>query len=85
MAGPPNACRIRVPADGDIARTMGALRDVCAQHAGGVPLFLHVQVPLLEVVVRAGGVSVDASSAMTEKIEALLGPGTVTVEHAGRA
>jgi DNA polymerase-3 subunit alpha len=85
MAGPPNACRVRVPADGDVARTMGALRDVCAQHTGGVPLFLHVQVPSLEVVVRAGGVSVDASSAMTEKIEALLGPGTVTVEHAERA
>jgi DNA polymerase-3 subunit alpha len=84
-SGPPNACRVRVPSEGDVAATLEALRRVCGEHGGGVPLFLHMLVPSLEVVVRAGGVSVDASTAMTEKIEALLGPGSVTVEHAGRA
>ena len=84
VSGPPNACRVRMPATCD-GTMMGALRQACEEHAGAVPLFVHVLVPSLEVVVRAGGVSVDGSAELTAKIEALLGPGTVTVEHAGRA
>jgi DNA polymerase-3 subunit alpha len=83
--GPPNACRVRVPGDGDVDALLGGLRRVCSEHAGGVPLFVHVLVPSLEVVVRAASVSVDGSAELSAKIEALLGPGTVTVEHAGRA
>jgi DNA polymerase-3 subunit alpha len=83
-AGPPNACRVRIPGDGDVTSVLGGLRRVCSEHAGGVPLFLHVLVSSLEVVVRAASVSVDGSAELAAKIEALLGPGTVTVEHAGR-
>jgi DNA polymerase-3 subunit alpha len=84
-AGSPNACRVRVPADGDVAGRLSGLRKVCGEHAGAVPLFVHVLVPSLEVVVRAGSFSVDGSAALAAKIEALLGPGACTVEHAGRA
>jgi DNA polymerase-3 subunit alpha len=83
--GPPNACRVRISADGDVATSLSALRRVCGEHVGAVPLFLHVLVPSLEVVVRAAAVSVDATAELTGKIEALLGPGACTVEHAGRA
>jgi hypothetical protein len=76
---------VRVPSDGDVAAVLSGLRRVCGEHAGEVPLFVHVLVPSLEVVVRAASVSVDGSKELTGKIEALLGPGTVTVEHAGRA
>jgi hypothetical protein len=50
-----------------------------------VPLFVHVLVPSLEVVVRAASVSVDGSTELATKIDALLGAGACTVEHAGRA
>jgi DNA polymerase-3 subunit alpha len=83
--GPPSACRVRVPSEGDVAALLTSLRQVCGEHEGAVPLFVHVVVASLEVVVRAGGVSVDGSPELTGRIEALLGPGTVTVEHVGRA
>ena len=83
-AGPPNACRVRVPADGDVAGVLSGLRTVCGEHAGGVPLFVHVLLPSLEVVVRVS-VSVDGSPELTTKLDALLGTGACTVEHAGRA
>jgi hypothetical protein len=50
-----------------------------------VPLFLHVVVDVQEVVVRARGLSVDASPELVVQAETLLGPGAVTVEYAGRA
>jgi hypothetical protein len=84
-AGLPNACRVRVPGEGDVATVLGSLRRICAEHAGGVPLFVHVLVPSLEVVVRAAAVAVDGSAELAAKVEGLLGPGTCTVEHAGRA
>ena len=83
--GAPNACRVRVPGDGDVAAILVSLRRVCGEHAGGVPLFVHVLVPSLEVVVRATSVSVDGSPELAEKINALVGPGACTVEHAGRS
>ena len=48
-------------------------------------LFLHVPAGTVEVVVRATAISVDAGAELGGKIEALLGAGSVTVEHAGRA
>jgi DNA polymerase III subunit alpha len=83
--GPPNACRVLVPANGDAAAVLARLREMCGEHAGEVPLFVHVLVSSLEVVVRAAGISVDASPALIAGIEALLGQGAVKVEHAGRA
>jgi len=83
--GAPNACRVRIPGDGDIGAMLSGVRRVCGEHAGGVPLFVHVLVPSLEVVVRAAAVSVDGSAELAAKIDALLGAGACTVEHAGRA
>ena len=84
-AGPPNACRVRVPANDDVTTLLTALHRVCAEHTGGVPLFVHLLVPSLEVVVRAASVSVDGSAELAAKIDALFGTGACTVEHAGRS
>ncbi len=82
-AGEPNAVRIRVPGAGDDpAATVAAVRAVCAEHPGGVPVFLHVVLPGQEVVVRARGVAVDGGAALLAGLEALLGPGAATVDHA---
>ena len=43
---------------------------------------LNVVVPGLEVVVRSRGVSVDASAALTSKVEALLGAAALTIDYA---
>ena len=83
--GAPNAYRVRLPADGDSATLLSAVRRACGEHAGAVPLFLHVPAGSVEVVVRATALSVDAGTELNGKLEALLGAGSVTVEYAGRA
>ncbi len=83
--GEPNACRMRVVAAADPGDALARLRRLCGEHPGRVPLFLHVVVETQEVVVRARGVGVDPSPELVQKAETLLGPGTVTVEYAGRA
>jgi hypothetical protein len=80
--GEASACRIRVRADGDPTGRLSALRKLCEEHPGGVPVFVHVVVPGLEVVVRSRGVSVDASAALTSKVEALLGAAALTIDYA---
>jgi len=84
-AGEPNACRIRVAAVADPAPTLAALRQLCVEHPGRVPVFLHLQIASQEVVVRARGLAVDAGPELCAGAEALLGAGAVTVEYAGRA
>ena len=83
--GEPSACRIRVAAGHDPAATLAAVRQVCAEHPGGVPVFLHLLLPAQEVVVRARGLAVDGSAALVARGESLLGPGAISVEYAGRA
>ncbi|OGL01583.1 MAG: DNA polymerase III subunit alpha [Candidatus Rokubacteria bacterium RIFCSPHIGHO2_12_FULL_73_22] len=83
--GEPNACRIRVAPGEDAAAVLAAVRQVCAAHPGGVPVFLHLVLPAQEVVVRARGLSVDGSPALVARGESVLGPGAVSVEYAGRA
>jgi DNA polymerase-3 subunit alpha len=78
-----NACRIRVSAaDGDPAGRLAALRRACEEHPGGVPVFVHVVLNGLEVVVRSRGYSVDASPDFTAKVQALLGPSALSVDYA---
>jgi len=84
-SGEPNACRIRVAPGTDPAATLAALKGVCAEHPGRVPVFLHLHVESQEIVVRARGLAVDPSPALCAKVEALLGAGALTVEYAGRA
>jgi DNA polymerase-3 subunit alpha len=80
--GEASACRIRVRGDGDPAARLAALRKLCEEHPGGVPVFVHVLVPGLEVVVRSRGVSVDAGAALAGKVETLLGGPALTVDYA---
>lgn len=83
--GEPSACRVRVRASAEGAERLAALRRLCEEHPGGVPLFVHVLLPTSEVVVRARAVSVDAGQELLAKLEALLGPGAAVIDHAGRA
>jgi DNA polymerase-3 subunit alpha len=83
--GEPTACRVRVPGGERAGETLNALRRVCEEHAGTVPVFLHVLLPGHEVVVRARGVAVDATGELVSKLESLLGAGAAVIEHAGRA
>ncbi len=84
-AGEPSACRLRVPSAGDASATLAALKRVCDEHPGGVPVFVHVLLNGVEVVVRARGVSVDASAEFTAKVTALMGTPAMVIEYAGRA
>jgi hypothetical protein len=83
--GEPTACRVRVRGGGDVGATLAALRRLCEEHAGTVPVFLHLLLPGHEVVVRARAVAVDASTGLVAGLEELLGTGTAVIEHAGRA
>jgi DNA polymerase-3 subunit alpha len=80
--GEANACRVRVPAGGDPAARLAALRRICEEHPGGVPVFVHVVLDGLEVVVRSRGCSVDASPELTRRVQELLGPAALTVDYA---
>jgi DNA polymerase-3 subunit alpha len=80
------ACRIRLQANGDgMEASLRAAKAICHEHQGRTPLFLHVMLPEREVVIRVKELSVAPDRAMTGKLEALLGPGSVLVEYAGRA
>jgi hypothetical protein len=83
--GEATACRVRVPADAGAPEAIAAARRLCAEHAGPVPVFVHVLEPTRECVVRSRGVTVDGSAELVAKLEAVLGPGAVVVEYAGRA
>jgi DNA polymerase-3 subunit alpha len=83
--GEPAACRLRVPAGPDAASTLTALRAICEEHPGGAPVFVHVLLATVEVVVRSRALGVDPGPALTAKVEALLGAGALQVDHAGRA
>jgi DNA polymerase III subunit alpha len=79
------ACRVRVRVAGDPIATLAALRRACAEHAGSVPLFIHVLLPEHEVVLRSRGISVDPRPEFAARIGELLGPGALALDDAGRA
>jgi len=83
--GEPTACRVRVRGAEAAGETLNALRRACEEHAGTVPVFLHVLLPGHEVVVRARGVAVDATADLVAKLDTLLGAGAAVIEYAGRA
>jgi hypothetical protein len=80
--GEASACRIRVRGNGDPSAQLTALRKICEEHPGGVPVFVHVMVPGLEVVVRSRGISVDVTAPLKDKVEALLGPAALSIDYA---
>jgi DNA polymerase III subunit alpha len=85
LAGVPQSCRVRIRAGDGAGEVVGAVRRIAAEHAGPVPLFLHVLLPTREVVVRAGDVAVDGSRELVAKLESVLGAGAILLEYARRA
>jgi DNA polymerase III alpha subunit len=83
--GEATACRVRVRGGGDSAERIAALRRLCEEYPGGVPVFVHVLLPSTEVVVRARGVSVDVTKDLVARLEELLGAGAIAIDYAGRA
>jgi DNA polymerase-3 subunit alpha len=83
--GEPTACRVRVRGGEGSTATLAALRRLCEEHAGTVPVFLHVLLPGHEVVVRARAVAVDGSGELVGKLDGVLGAGATVIDHAGRA
>ena len=81
----PNACRIRVTPGEDPNAVLAAVRQLCGEHPGRVPVFLHLVLGGQEVVVRTRGLSVDASKELAADGETLFGPGAISVDYAGRA
>ena len=81
----PNACRIRVTPGEDPSAALAAVRQLCGEHPGRVPVFLHLVLGGQEVVVRTRGLSVDGSKELLTAGETLLGPGNISVDYAGRA
>jgi DNA polymerase III alpha subunit len=83
--GEPSACRVRVRSGQGAEQTLDALKQLCEEHPGVVPVFLHLLLPGHEVVLRARGVAVDATSELVTKLNSLLGTGAAVIERAGRA
>jgi DNA polymerase-3 subunit alpha len=82
--GVASACRIRVAAGPAPADLLRGLRQACDTHVGPVPVFLHVLLPAVEVVVRARGIGVEPGPPLVAAVEAILGAGTIVIEHSGR-
>jgi DNA polymerase-3 subunit alpha len=78
----PNAVRIRVPDGTEAPATLATVRAACAARPGPVPVFLHVLLSAQEVVVRARALTVDASAELVAELDAVLGPGATTIDHA---
>ncbi|MFQ5829366.1 MAG: DNA polymerase III subunit alpha [Candidatus Methylomirabilia bacterium] len=81
QASAAQACRIRVPAEGDVLTLLDRLKRCCAAHRGSVPLFLHLLFSAHEVVVRVNALSVAPVEGLVAEVEALLGQGSITVEY----
>jgi len=76
---PPSACRIRV--GGAVgAEALQALRAICDEHGGPVPVYVHVHIDGSEVVVRSRAVAVKPSPAFVAAVEGLLGSRAVRLE-----
>src|SRR5438445_337621 len=81
----PNACRIRLTPGEDPSAALAAVRQLCGEHPGRVPGFLHLVLGGQEVVVRTRGLSVDGSTELVTAGAPLRGPGNISVDYAGRA
>jgi DNA polymerase-3 subunit alpha len=80
----PHACRLRLPAEATSAALM-VLGRLCAEHAGPVPVFVHVLLAEHEVILKSRTFRVSAAPAFVTAVEAVLGQGAVVVDHAGSA
>jgi DNA polymerase III subunit alpha len=82
--GGPHACRLRLPTP-TASAALTALARLCAEHAGPIPLFIHVLLAEQEVVLRSQAFRVSATPAFVSAVETILGPGAVVVDDAGSA
>jgi len=81
-----HTCRLKVrPGPTGADQMLAAVRQICEAHPGSTPLFVHVLLAEQEVVVRAKGFAVEPAAELVAKVEALLGPGSILVEYAGRS
>ncbi|HTY76490.1 MAG TPA: DNA polymerase III subunit alpha [Candidatus Bathyarchaeia archaeon] len=81
-----HTCRVRLrPGPDGVDQMLAAVRQICEAHPGATPLFVHVLLAEQEVVVRAKGFAVEPAAELVAKVEALLGPGSILVEYAGRS
>jgi DNA polymerase-3 subunit alpha len=78
------ACRIRTSAHGAAQELFESIKQVCWDHRGNVPLFVHLLLPEREVVVRVRSFSVSPTAELVANLEALLGQGSVLVEYVER-
>ena len=78
----PNAVRVRIRPAGDPRESIAALRTICGNHPGPVPVFVHLLLPAQEVVVRTRGLAVDAAPDLVAELNERFGDGAVTVDHA---
>ncbi|PYM97506.1 MAG: DNA polymerase III subunit alpha [Candidatus Rokuibacteriota bacterium] len=78
----PNAVRVRIRPAGDPRESIAALRTICGNHPGPVPVFVHLLLPAQEVVVRTRGLAVDAAPDLVAELNGRFGDGAVTVDHA---
>jgi DNA polymerase-3 subunit alpha len=81
-SGDARALRLRLGPGEDPAALVATLRALCARYPGPVPVFLHVDLPAHEVVIRSRAVTVDPCPALVQQLGALLGPAAVAVDHA---
>jgi DNA polymerase-3 subunit alpha len=80
----PHACRLRLLAEAAPA-ALPALGRLCGEHAGPVPVFVHLLLGEQEVVLRSRAYHVSAAPGFVAAAEAILGPGAVILDHAGPA
>jgi DNA polymerase-3 subunit alpha len=79
-------CRIRIAVNGEgTDALLASVRAICHTRPGRTPVFVHVLLPEQEVVIRVKEFAVEADAAMAADVEALLGPGSILIEYAGRA
>ncbi|MGH7310597.1 MAG: DNA polymerase III subunit alpha, partial [Candidatus Rokuibacteriota bacterium] len=84
-AGEPHALHIRLRPGEDAEQVLAAVKTLCADHRGPVPVFLHLLLSNEEVVVRARALAVNPSPELLKKLDELLGPAASTVQHARSA
>ncbi|MEK7879604.1 MAG: OB-fold nucleic acid binding domain-containing protein, partial [candidate division NC10 bacterium] len=78
-------CRILASGSGAVRELFQSIKEVCDEHRGRVPLFVHLLFPEREIVIRARALSVRPTADLVAKVEALLGQGSILVEYAERA
>ena len=76
----PSRCRIRLGSGIAVRELLAELREVCRNHAGPLPLYLHLHLWEGPEVVIQGDAGVRYDPALVEAVEARVGQGSITFE-----